>query len=204
MTHDSLRFAGKNEILLQYTVDWACKEIEDDCDIWLVYSEGMPKKRCFGVIHDIYCPPEIKDDHKEIMRWCVEYISWQGGQEDDGFIALQTTQPRRRKGLLRDCVQVLGNVDKDTVIVSYCLQDDMSWRLVDKGTLDRVGERSDDLHKYYDGALYAWTGNNSDLIFDLPNAKKCWLYNGRQYVCDIDYKWQYDCFVGTILLIDLL
>lgn len=95
---------------------------------------------------------------------------------------------------------MLSHVDKETVVVSYCLQDNPSWRLVDRGTLEHVDERSDELHKYYDGALYAWVGANSDAIFDLPNAKKCWLSNGHQYVCDIDYKWQYDCFVGEDIL----
>lgn len=104
MTHDSLRFAGKNEKLLQYTLDWLSREAVDDYDVWFVYAEGMPKKRCWGILHDIYCPPEIKDDHKEILRWVVAYIEWQGGKVDDNYIHLQTTQPRRRKGLLSETI----------------------------------------------------------------------------------------------------
>lgn len=88
MTHDSLRFAGKNEKLLQYTLDWLSREGVDDYDVWMVYSEGMPKRRCWGILHDVYCPQEIKDDHKAVLRWAVSYIEWQGGKVDDNYIQL--------------------------------------------------------------------------------------------------------------------
>lgn len=86
------------------------------------------------------------------------------------------------------------------MVVSYVLADSPDWRCVDEGTIDKITNRSDNLHKYYDGAIYAWRGNNSDLIFDLPNADKLWICNGHQYVCDIDYEWQYRCFVGEDIL----
>lgn len=190
--------AGKNALLERYTWDWLSRENTDGCDIWVVYPETMPPHNAHGSIHTLAYPESLINDHQGVIRWTVAQIERLGGRKTDRYIQLQLTQPRRRKGLLQDTLQALAKAKRKQVVVSFVQCEDSAWRKVDFGTLSSVNQRADDvLHCYYDGAIYAWTGNNSDAIFDLPNADKVWVNNGHQYVCDVDYDWQYNCFVGN-------
>lgn len=185
----SERFPGKNEILLDYTLDYVAREAPLSYNIWMVLRENDENHQgCinFGSNHVLYAPRDEKyDDHLTLMRWITEYIN----DPDGKYILLQLTQPVRRSGLLQDAVH---NISEDNIVLSYTSWTDDSWRMVDDGTLDNINMRDDEmLHKFMDGSLYGWMGS-PDKIFSPTKQRKVWISNGIAPVTDIDRPWQYD------------
>lgn len=185
----SERFPGKNEILLDYTIDWLIEEADDTMEFWYISREDevFPEGRIdLNNCHILFAPENKKyDDHKSLLEWAEIEIN---GGKNDKFVLLQLTQPVRRKGLLQEALEVST---KDNVVVSYSEWTNEHWRTVDKGTLEFIDDRDkESSHKYYDGAIYVWQ-NDVKKIFDLPNQNKVWVKNGTMPVCDIDRPWQY-------------
>ena len=186
---ESERFPGKNQILLDHTVDWLMEEADDTTEFWYVSREDevFPEGRIdLDNCHILFAPKNKKyDDHKSLLEWTETEIN---GKSNDRYVLLQLTQPVRRKGLLQEALEASR---EDNVVVSYVQWTNEHWRIVDKGTLEYLDERDKEKpHRLFDGSIYVWQ-NDVKKIFDLPNQNKAWVANGTMPVCDIDRPWQY-------------
>lgn len=187
-TKESERFPHKNEFLLKYTVDWLRNELKTiGQDYKVVYVTRENMKAQVPILNNLVHLESPDDDsissnHRAVLGWVVEHFN-----PNDKFVQLQLTQPVRREGLLKD---VIDKIENDNVVISYTMTRDDSWRIVDNGTLENVESRSDDIHRYLDGAIDGWTGN-PEKIFDLPIRKKTWVRNMFGPIVDIDYRWEY-------------
>lgn len=191
-TKESERFPGKNDRLAEYTFEWLLDEIQDfstseNVHLWYILREGKGFKSHFNLdtCHIVFSPDDpTSDSHKPLLKWFEEKY----GKPKDTFILLQLSQPLRRRGLLREVVDA---VTQDNVVLTYTMWGSSHWRIVDNGTMEHDDERQDDIHRFYDGAVYAWQGS-SGKIFDLRSQSKVWVKNYTGPVCDIDHPWEYN------------
>lgn len=191
-TKESERFPGKNDLLLDNTINWLLDEVQDfsedeNVHIWYIsrVGSGFNDSFDFNNCHIVFSPDNsISDNHKELLQWFDESY----GKQDDVYVLLQLSQPIRRNGMLREAVD---KVEDDNVVLSYTMWGSNAWRVVDNGTLEHESDRDDDIHRFYDGAIYVWKGNSAK-IFDLKRQKKEWVHNYVGPVCDIDHPWEYE------------
>lgn len=191
-TKESERFPGKNDLLLDNTINWLLDEIQDftedeNVHVWYILREGSNFNGSFDFnnCHIIFSPNDsTSDSHKKLFKWFESKY----GMPGDVYVQPQLTQPIRRSGMLREAVDA---VTSDNVVLTYTLWGSSAWRMVDNGTLENESDRNDDIHRFYDGALYVWMGD-SDKIFDLRNQNKVWVKNYCGPVCDIDHPYEFN------------
>lgn len=179
----STRFPGKNKVLAHFTTDWLEDELKTLPEDWQV--------KCIEVISpftDENCTNYEKfmvtyeDDHLKLTEEIQKTFT------ADIHVHCQLTQPRRRKGLLKDCINTLLVTNADVVSTYVKWRNDYNWREL-KRNGDKVmftkALRNDEQVSLYDGALYVT--RELPKIFD---TELTWdfVYNGTGPVWDVDYK----------------
>lgn len=193
-TKESTRYNGKNKDLAHYTIQWLNEELEtikDDYDISIfeIISDKTPEKVTPYTAYKI--PNEIHDDHEKILNTLYKDIY----RIADVQVHLQLTNFNRRKGLLKDAIEMFINGNND-VVSSYSLwYDDYSWREIKDNKFDK-SKRNEDLKRYYDGSIYVFT--NPKYIFDIDNSKWEFVKNTKSPIVDIDYKQQFQIYDNRI------
>lgn len=182
-TKKSERFPGKNKLLAQHTVDWINEELKTLPDDWEVEVVEITSPWT-----DEICTPYQKfevpyeNDHQKAL----EYL--QKRSDATLHVHCQLTQPKRRVGLLKDCINTLLIGQAEVVSTYVTWRNDYSWREL-KRFGDRVmfdkSKRSEDKVSLYDGSLYI--SHDATKIFDTTCVWD-WVRNYSGPVVDIDYK----------------
>lgn len=182
-TKASTRFPGKNKVLAHYTVDWLNEELKSLPADWQVKVIEV-----VSPFTDETCTPYEKflvsyeDDHLKLTEALQKAFSV------DMHIHVQLTQPKRRRGLLKDCINTLLATKADVVSTYVTWRNDYNWRELkrkDDKVMFTKELRSDEHVSLYDGALYC--ARELPKIFD---TELTWdfVYNGTRPVCDIDFR----------------
>lgn len=182
-TKQSERFPGKNKLLAQYTVDWLNEELKTLPKEWEVEVVEITSPWT-----DETCTPYKKFNvpYQNEHQKALEYL--QKHTHADLYIHCQLTQLKRRRGLLKDCINTLLMTKADVVSTYITWRNDYSWREL-KRSGDRVmfdkSKRSEDKVSLYDGSLYV--SHDATKIFDTTCVWD-WVRNGSHPVVDVDYK----------------
>lgn len=182
-TKKSTRFPGKNKVLAHHTVKWLNEEITDLPTDWDV--------KCIEVV-SAWTDETCTDYEKFLVNYEDNHIKLteeiQKAFTADVHVHVQLTQPRRRKGLLKDCINTLLATNADVVSTYVKWRNDVTWReLKRKGDKVMFSKelRSDEHVSLYDGSLYVARELpkifNTELNWD-------WVFNYSGQVCDVDYK----------------
>lgn len=134
---ESERFPGKNDLLLDNTINWLLDEIQDfsedeNVHVWYIIREACGPNKCgfdgnldFHNCHIVFSPDDsTSDSHKELFKWFESKY----GEPGDVYVQPQLTQPIRRSGMLREAVD---SVTQDNVVLTYTLWGSSAWRIVD-------------------------------------------------------------------------
>lgn len=160
-TKRSKRFPGKNKLLAASTIEWLDKEIAHLPEDWNV--------RIIEVVSpftDEFCTSYEKfmvsyeDDHLKLTEALQKSFSV------DLHVHLQLTQPKRRVGLLKDCIDTLITTNADVVGTYVTWRNDYNWRELkrngDKVMFDK-SKRSEDQVSLYDRSTILYEGFNEDI-----------------------------------------
>lgn len=182
-TKQSERFPGKNKLLAQYTVDWLNEELKTLPKEWEVEVLEITSPWT-----DETCTPYKKflvayeNDHQKSLE------ALQKAFPCDLHVHCQLTQPKRRCGLLKDCINTLLMGQAEVVSTYVTWRNDYNWRELTRSG-DRVmfdkSKRSEDKVSLYDGSLYV--SYDAAKIFDTTCVWD-WVRNGSHPVVDVDYK----------------
>lgn len=159
-------------------------------------------------INPVFCPDEVSNDLKPLLAWYEnEYNTDSNDRSVDFVVLLQLTQPRRKKGLMREALEKVMTND-GYLCTSYTVKPFAdAWRVIDErtNTWDETKRNEAEPHlKLYDGGIYAWANFNPHtinrnglqhfFIDEYYNSKLLWnknkykhlVQNNVEHVIDID------------------
>lgn len=190
----STRCPSKNKALWPYTRDWLTRELEHMPDNWWVDVLVLGAKGNSELYEDVpplnwtYALYSQREDLQPLAGLLDAAYDNHDLHRCDALVLAQLTQPVRRKGLLRDCVdELLASEDPSKVLVRTCTYwSREEWRA------EYPAAQQEDVQAYhYDGALYAWAGRPTWVGNTDDNRLAAWVHNYTGPVVDVDYKWQW-------------
>lgn len=192
---ESTRFAGKNALLIPYTVAYLDKVQtmhKDPLQIYVAMTdETIHLKEQFLAKHVkfnfLILPDIVKNQHmRTLIQIALDSIN---PAPNEPIVLLQLTQPLRALNLLDKALQVY-NTAPERAVMSYILGPE-SWRV-----LSPDGNYSADLRpsgqrlRIHDGSIYVFNRLTYPALWD--NAPKSAVQNDVPELIDIDYQSQFD------------
>lgn len=178
-TKESVRFPGKNELLLPYTLAWlgyASMVVRDKVEI-VSLGPSRPKDLPIKIRHITIDSPS----HKAVIEYGMQAVK---ACKSDIFILPQLTHPIRRPDLLAKIIEKMPAGECSAVTVTR--RPSSAWRIVDpQGRWAAKNEAPLPLH---DGVLYAWRGQAGlDAMFDANSPHIILETDNNWGLVDIDH-----------------
>lgn len=192
---NSSRFAGKNALLIPYTVAYLDKVqtlTKEPLQVFVAMTdETLPLKDKFFAKHVKFnfltLPDEVKNQHMQtLVEKALEAIN---PDIDEPIILLQLTQPLRSLSLIDEALQVYQS-SPNRAVMSYILGPE-AWRVLDsQGNYQAHLRAGGELLKIHDGSIYVFNPMTYLQLWD--KSPKSSVQNKVDELIDIDYQSQYD------------
>lgn len=188
---ESVRFPGKNAVLLPYTVAWLARAVPLLNEPCRVYCAGEPLP---GIPDSWrYIPAPTKLGHLAVLR-AAEKAAAPG--KEDVCVLVQLTQPLREAALLSRAVALCRKTAQ--TVISATEMPEAAWRRLDaRGTW--AGQKKHCRIPYLDGRIYAWLPGRVHEIFDCacPHAV---VHTVLPFIVDVDMPADWPAELGSMLV----
>jgi hypothetical protein len=160
-TKKSTRFPGKNKLLAHHTIEWLNEELKTLPKEWEVEVVEITSPWT-----DEICTPYQKfqvayeNDHQKALE------ALQKAFPCDLHVHCQLTQPKRRVGLLKDCINTLLMTKADVVGTYVTWRNDLNWREIvktQKGFMFCYDKRNEELKHFYDRSFICKQRRSKDI-----------------------------------------